>query len=167
MIIVFDAESDSLYGEIFSVGAVVLSRHGEIMHKFYERSEYEPENEWVKANVLPHLDPPTCLNYYELTQKFWNWVKPKFRQHEVWADGAFPIECKLMRDCVSLYSEDHMADSPYPLNEAMTLFKVKGIDPDIDRMQFLAKLDNWPGKIRKHNPTDDAYISGLCILELL
>lgn len=162
-ILSFDCESDGLYGRIFAVGGCLLHESGYI-DTFYSRMEYTPKEPWVQQNVLPVLDPPTCEDWTTLKRDFWQWFQRCRQGADIWVDGGFPIETHFMRGCVDLFTVGHdkMKASPYPLNEVMTLFLARGLDPMIKRADFLNTSE-----FLEHHPTDDAVVSAKCVTTLL
>ena len=156
---VFDVETDGLYGDGFAVGAVVLE-DGKEVARFSGIAEPEKvKNEWVRENVIPHLDGLTEFpTRKDMRNAFWEfWMKHRDGAL-CFADFGSPVESGFFRACVTDDPERRMWDGPYPLHEVGTLLLAAGIDPDIDRVEF-SGLKN----LKKHNPVDDALASAITI----
>lgn len=152
----FDVETDGLYGDGFAVGAVVFENGVEVARFSGIAEQEKVKNEWVKENVLPHLSSlPQFESKKELRDSFWEF----WMQHKDGAvcigDFGSPVESYWFRQCVEDDLDARQWDGPYPLHEVGTLLLAKGIDPDINRIQF----SGYEGVA--HNPVDDAIASVL------
>jgi len=168
----FDCETNGLYGECFAVGVVVLSPlNGLIIDSFSGISQIEDvDNLWVKENVLPALDRlkkyPTLK---QMRNAFWDfWIKHRGTGEKslciAIADFGSPVESGFFRQCVMDDLESRQWNAPYPLHEVETLLIAKGVEPDTDRIKY---SEIKPDAVKKHNPVDDAYVSGLCWIKAM
>ena len=167
-ILIFDCESDGLYGETFAVGATVYDLiKKECIDKFElksEEGEGNISNQWVIENVLPHLgDMETCKNNKELREEFYNFLQ-KHKDARIFSDVNFPVETNFLSDIVKDDQEARQWNMPYPLEDCATKENI-----NIDRAEFFETelFEREPQKIaskniytlRKHNPLDDATAS--------
>lgn len=166
-VFVFDAETDGLYGRCFAVGWAILTKGSTTIHRDGAQV-HQPEisNQWVKDNVLPHLDGvPQVKTYLEMRERFWKALRDAMAAGcTIWADCGSPVESGLIRECVADDPSARQFDGPYPLHEVATLLLARGVDPQIPRFG-----GEWIGglELKQHNPIDDAVASGLLLLRHL
>ena len=161
-----DCETDGLYGKCFAVGVFVLSPEGLIIDKFSGISQIEEvTNDWVKENELPELGGLKIFSTRkQMRNSFWEfWMKHKESCICI-SDIGTPVESGFFKQCVLDDLENHQWDAPYPLHEVATLLFAKGIDPDINRIEYSGINTE---AIKQHNPADDALVSGLCWIKAM
>lgn len=160
-ILIFDVESTDLHGEAFAVGAVVADLKGHIIEKFALMSTdiAEKANDWVKENVLPHLQPgpslPLCKTGEELRKRFYEFYMKHKDTCTIWSDVNFPVETNFLSAIVKDDPEARQWNMPYPLYDVANFVNV-----DLDRTET--------GKgtgMRKHHPLDDALSSYYCLID--
>jgi hypothetical protein len=166
-IIVFDCESNGLYGECFAVGAVVYDTNLEKCIDRFELKSIQGQNsvnnQWVIENVIPHLgDMKTCKDNKELRTTFYNFLQ-HYKGARVFSDVNFPVETGFLSDIVKDEPERQW-NMPYPLEDIATKENI-----NIDRAQYFEEelFKREPQKIaskniyvlRKHHPLDDATAS--------
>lgn len=168
---IVDCESDGLYGEIFSIAAVVLDRNFSTVDIFYGISEVAFNNikdPWVIENIVPILknrrDSLTSyINPQDLRYSFWNFYMKYQKTSTVIADFGVPVESNLFRKCVMDDVEERKFLAPYPLHELGTILMSCGIDPDIDRKAFAVGDDD---NIKKHDPLDDCVMTAAILAKI-
>jgi len=161
-----DCETNGLYGDCFAVGVIILSPEGLIIDKFSGISQVEEvTNDWVKENVLPELSGLKIFSTRkQMRDAFWEfWIKHKESCICISDIGA-PVESGFFKQCVLDDLDNRQWNAPYPLHEVATLLFAKGIDPDINRIEYSGINTET---IKQHNPVDDAYVSGLCWIKAL
>ncbi len=159
-IIFIDAESDGLYGNFISVAMLVADSNGNELKHFYYGLKKEllkgVKTQWVIDNVLPIMgDYEVCNSETEMFEKVWNvWLKYKDNSCMV-ADIAYPVETRLLRECVALSNDKDAFSAPFPLFDLSSMLYAKGIDPLISRYDFLGLKSND----KQHNALEDVRIS--------
>jgi hypothetical protein len=167
-IMVFDVESNGLYGEGFAVGAVVSDCKGNILDKLELKSAEGEQNvtsNWVKENVLPHLgNMPVVQTNIELREAFYKFYMKHKDTCVIYSDVNYPVETNFLTAVVNDNLSEREFIMPCPL---MDIANVNNID--IDRIKFYEKKNAFyiaqspaTRKLRKHNPLDDA-IASLCL----
>ena len=175
MKVFFDTEFTGLHQETTLISIGCVAENGDTFYATL--SDYDPAqvDEFVRAHVLPHLlysqdDKDVAVidetdakgrrhqRYYGLNRETCRdrlsaWLKP-FRRVEMWSD-CLAYDWVLFRN---LFKED--GGLPvcvyYIPFDICTLFKIHGIDPDIDRKKFARTEDI------KHNALADAYMIKAC-----
>lgn len=162
----FDAETDGLYGPVWAVGAVVLgwttaSTPDEVEVATFS-GQLDPAvvtDKWTRTHVVPAVDLPRYDAREELLDGFWRfWLDHSAGNRTIAvADCGYPVETGLFRACVELAPEVRWNQGPFPLHELSTLLLAKGLDPELDRREFVARPD-----LVAHDPVADAMVQGLC-----
>lgn len=97
----YDAETNGLWGQAFSIGAIVANDKGEEIDRFVGRCPIEEDvNPWVAENVLPEMEDikVTHSSYDELLKDFVDfWNKNKEDAQSLTHMGMV-VESKLWRD---------------------------------------------------------------------
>jgi hypothetical protein len=129
--------------------------------EFYaELNDYDPEllNDWLKENVIANFTNENIVNRVKLKEQIEKFIAP-YESIEMWSD------C-LAYDWV-LFNQiwGHAFNIPkkiyYIPFDICTLFKVKGINPDINR-EFFAHMQGT-----KHNALHDARVIQECYKRLI
>ena len=141
-ILSFDAETNGLWGEAFSIGAILYAEDGTEEARFVGRCPIEEDvNGWVAENVLPQIEAisVTHATYEELLRDFMEWrALHKEGAIELVHMGC-PVEARLFLDAhASGIIGDW--DGPYPLVDASAIPEIgdsvdgynaaHGISPD-------------------------------------
>lgn len=169
--IFFDTEFTGLHQNTTLISIGLVAESGE---KFYaELSDYDETqvDEWLQKNVIDHLlydGQPDWIypDYFYwgdkafIKDKLTEWLS-QFESVEIWSD------C-LAYDWV-LFNQlfGHAFSIPknvyYIPFDICTLFKMKGIDPDISREEF----SEWTELYGKHNALHDALVIKACYEKLV
>lgn len=154
----FDAETDGLYGPVWAAGAVVLDETGQLLHGF--GGQLDPAvvtDPWTRANVVPVVDLPRHDTREDLLEEFWRFWTAHRDDSIAVADCGYPVEAGLFRACVELDVQARWNQGPFPLDELSTMLRAKGLDPKLDRREFVGRPD-----LTAHDPVADAMVQGLC-----
>ena len=167
-IVSFDVESWGLHGPGFAVGAVVF-KEGVEVETFYARYPdpqmwgiiSQGDIDWVRQNVIPHLDPPTHDRRQAMREAFWLW----WQQHQaagavLVSDVPWPVEANFLSAHVTDERGIGTPKWPYPLIDVASILAATGCDP-LERVA--RKADELPA----HNPVKDARQSGRQLLSAL
>lgn len=97
----YDAETNGLWGESFSIGAIVADENGNEVDRFLGRCPIREEvDPWVRENVLPQMKEVqiTAATYEEMLADFIHfWMKYKDETTTITHMGMI-VESKLWRD---------------------------------------------------------------------
>lgn len=162
----FDAETDGLYGPVWAIGAVVYDGDGRWLNTF--SGQLDPAvvtDEWTREHVVPVVDLARYHNRDQLLEYFWRFWRHNGGDDAVAvADCGYPVETGLFRACVTFDPEGRRYQGPFPLHELSTLLWSRGLDPKLDRYQFIDRPDLFAGRpdLVPHNPVADAMVQGLC-----
>lgn len=158
-----DAESDSLYGDIFAIGAVVYDGYKEIDYFNGSSQVSEVKDQWVIKNVIPNIKHINKYNSrYELRNKFWEFYM-KYREDSIIvADCPYPVEYNLFKKCINDDFDNRKWLGPYPFMDIASVLFIKGIEPLKDRDIIINKQN-----ILKHNPLEDARTSAKVLIKIL
>lgn len=164
-IFIVDAECDGLYGEIFSIGALVADiRTMEPVLKFNLTSTYGMERvkqDFVKEHVIPAIKADNTMVFVEkpitkLLDYFWIFYEAVRESSIVIADFGAPVEARLFSQCIT-DDADREFKGPYPLHELGTILLLNNIDPDFCRDSYYDDIT------LKHSP----YFDCLATLKIL
>lgn len=121
-IISFDAETNGLWGQAFSIAAVVY-RDGQEVDRFIGRCPISEEvNPWVAENVLPKMTgiEENFENYFSLLCAFNDFLK-KHKDGKALCHMGHVVEAKLFRDMHELGIIGDW-DAPYEWYDVCVLF---------------------------------------------
>ena len=161
-ILMFDVESDGLYGEGFAVGAIVVDCNGMVIDHF-ELLSIEGKNNvsesFVIDNILPYLTTmEKCNTNLDLRNRFHEFYMKHKDTCKVYSDCNYPVETNFLRDVVKDDEENRKWEMPYPLLDVCSV-----VDVNIDRNSLYEKAI---GKVlRKHHPVDDCLASIYCFFK--
>ena len=153
----FDAETNGLWGQAFSIAAVVQHENGKI-ETFLGRCPIQEEiNDWVKENVLPQMEniPENYSSYEELLKAFIAF----YLQHKDGADVivhmGLPVEARVLIDAHSMGILGDW-DAPYPL---IDICAFPEIGTSVDSYNKEHGLDLFLPDVEggTHNPLYDSY----------
>jgi hypothetical protein len=168
--IYFDTEFTGLHQNttLISIGLVAetgQSFYAELID--YDNSQVDT---WIQENVIKHLilnhnsvdlslnEVRAQGNFYQVGQWLQTWLD-QFNQVEMWSDCLaydWVLFCQLFGHASNIPKNVY-----YIPFDICTLFKVKGIDPDIKREEFTKEIfqDDF---MSKHNALHDAYVIKAC-----
>jgi len=173
--IFFDCEFTGLHKNTTLISIGLISNCGKTFYAEFTDYDKGQVDDWIKRNVISKLKNPhhivdDCINI-EGDYQVWGkkhrikfylekWLS-QFDQVEMWSD-CLSYDWVLFNDIFGT-AFDIPKNIYYIPFDICTLFKIKGIDPDISREEF-AKEDkiNWFAKEEKHNALFDAKIIAMC-----
>lgn len=158
----FDAETNGLWGQAFSIGALVYDENDTEIARFVGRCPIEGSvNQWVEENVLPQMAdiPETHASYNALLADFTVFYMANKADADVIVHMGVPVEAKLLIDMRSKgFIEDF--DGPYPLIDIAGNLKQAGEDPtsvDAYIKKYALTVSEFEGGT--HNPLYDSAVA--------
>lgn len=150
----FDAETDGLWGQAFSIGAI-LYEDGLEKSRFVGRCPIMGEpNPWVAENVLPKMAdiPITCESYDQLLKDFFEFYLSEKENSTIIVHMGLPVESRLFLDAHSMGIIGDW-DAPYPLIDISAFSE---INDSVD--SYNKKHDLLVGEFQggTHNPLYDS-----------
>lgn len=125
-IMVVDAETDGLYGDFVSIGAVVYDDqlvttmfNGVWMKETFNDS-------WADEHVKPILldakdNLTTYSNEEDLMNAFWDFYSQHRETCRTIGYTIYPVECRLFQRCVEKNLEERRFQGPYPLYDLASM----------------------------------------------
>lgn len=157
----FDAETNGLWGQAFSIGALVYDESGqEIAHFVGRLPDTAVTDSWVRENVLPKMEtiPVTHADHASLLADFAKFYLANKADAEVVVHMGVPVESNLLRD---MHSQGCIGDfeGPYPLLDLAGELAQAGEDPtSCDK--YVAKWGlTVPDFGTSHNPLYDSAVA--------
>jgi hypothetical protein len=149
----FDAETNGLWGEPFSIGAVVTER-GIPVAEFIGTCPIQGEvNQWVAENVVPQCGEITHPNLYSLLVDFGKFYH-KHREGAVFiAHMGYIVEAYLLR----LMRQHNIIgewEAPYPLHDVASIIYGAEIPYDDDRKRLDPVSIDTSLKYYKSSPSE-------------
>ncbi len=145
-ILSFDAETNGLWGQAFSIGAVLFA-DGVIVEKFIGRCPIEEDVDgWVAENVIPEMAgiPVNYSSYEELLRAFMEWRSTRKENAIELVHMGVPVEARLFLDAHKLGIIGDW-DGPYPLVDCSAIPEIgdsvdgynaaHGISPDAAELE--------------------------------
>lgn len=167
MKVFIDTEFTGLFknSQLISIGCV--DENGYNFYAVLNDFDLRQVDEWIQKNVIDHLYdlPPTIIgNKKGVTSALEEWLKARStesEQIEIWSDTLaydWVHFCDLWENARNL--PNYIYYIPFDL---ATLFKIKNIDPDINRVKF----SGFNGNTLIHNALSDAQIIRECYNKLM
>lgn len=158
--IFFDTEFTGLHQETSLISIGLVAETGK---SFYaELNDYDKSqiNDWLRKNVIANLGGASVVgNREEVAAALRKWLE-QFDQVELWSDVLaydWMLFCNLFGSAFDIPNNVYYI--PFDLG---TLFKIKGIDPDVNREQF----SGLQAGAQKHNALWDAKVIKACYEKL-
>lgn len=161
-----DAETNGLWGEAFSIGAVIMSKEGDVIETIAYRCPIKGRvNEFVQENVLPEMEelPITHKNYYHMLTDFMLWYKERKEDCTVIVHMGLPVEAKLFIDARSVGIIGEW-EAPYPLVDISALPEIGTSVDTYNKTNGIEVLDLVGGT---HNPLYDSVSAALAYIHWL
>lgn len=152
----FDAETNGLWGEAFSIGAIVTNEKGELIDSFIGRCPINGEvDSFVKENVLPKLEGVE-VNYSSYDEMLIDFIKfyMAYKQDKtVLVHMGLPVEAKILLDA---HKKGFIGDwdAPYPLVDISAIPEI-GTSPDSYNSDNGIEIPECEGET--HNPLYDSW----------
>ena len=179
--IFFDTEFTGLHQKTSLISLGCVSEEGHTFYTTLNDYSYEYVDEWIEDNVLSNLlydknDKPFASidetdgnnirsqRYYDITTKeckgqLLKWLRGFENGIVMWSDCLaydWVLFCQLFGGALEVPSFIN-----YIPRDICTLFEIKGIDPDIDRIEYAGI------KEIKHNALADALLIKACYEKLI
>jgi hypothetical protein len=175
--IFFDTEFTGLHQNTTLVSIGCMAEDGRQFYAEFDDFDESQVNYWIQSNVIYNLvssiEGDWCYENDTITGRsgateqimplLSDWLKEFEQPVEMWSDTLaydWVLFCQLFGGALSL--PDYIYYIPFDI---ATLFKVQGIDPDINREEF-AGIANHPDK-QKHNALWDAKVIKACYERLI
>lgn len=174
MNIFFDFEMTGLHQKTTPVSLGCIAEDGRELYAEFTDYDREQVFPWLEENVLANLGRNNGTFHYPdrigivgdrrgIGEALRLWLA-QFDRVELWGD-CLPYDWVLF--CELFEAEDTAERLPrnvfYIPFDICTLFKIKGIDPDISRLEFSELTINFV----KHNALDDARVIQACYDRLM
>lgn len=171
----FDTEFTGLHQNTTLISIGLVAETGETFYA--ELTDYDESqvDDWIRENVINKLwvdGPAICWDTKKIVAKndtefvrenLISWFK-QFRKVEIWSDCLsydWVLFCQIFGHAFNIPQNIY-----YIPFDICTLFKAKGIDPDISREEFCSDLTNLIPEGRKHTALHDAEAIRLCYNKL-
>jgi DNA polymerase III epsilon subunit-like protein len=153
-IISFDAETNGLWGEAFSIAAI-LYKNGKEEKKFLGRCPINGQvNPFVEKNILPQMKSIaiTHNSYSSMLEDFCKFYLAEKENAQVIVHMGLPVEARLFIDAHNMgFIGDW--DAPYPLID-ISVFPQIGTSVDSYNEKFGISVPDFDGGT--HNPLYDS-----------
>ncbi len=153
-IISFDAETNGLWGQAFSIAAVLQEEDGSIIEFLGRCPIQEPVNEWVAENVLPNMEDisENYDSYESLLTAFMQFYKDNKKDADVIVHMGLPVEARLFLDAHNMGIIGDW-DAPYPLIDIAAFPEIGTSVDAYNKFECLTVPFNGS----THNPLYDSY----------
>ena len=154
----FDAETNGLWGQAFSIAAVVKYPDGTVK-EFLGRCPIDVTqykiNDWVLKNVLPQLEnvPYNYDNYRSLLEGFMAFYMAEKENAQVIVHMGLPVESRLFLDAHNMGIIGDW-DAPYPLVDISALPE---INTSVDTYNREHNIEVPACEGGTHNPLYDSW----------
>lgn len=163
----FDAETNGLWGQAFSIGTVITDQEGNITKQFIGRCPIEePVNSWVEENVLPQMEgiQVTHNSYKDMLKDFMSFYMENKDNAHIVVHMGLPVEARLFLDAHNLGIIGDW-DAPYPLID-MCAFPEIGDSVDTYNANNGIVVDSNTFEGGTHNPLYDSYATALAYIHI-
>lgn len=160
MVIFFDTEFTGLHQKTSLISIGLVAETGETFYA--ELGDYDKSqlNNWLRENVIANLGgADVCGTQSEIAAALREWLE-QFDQVELWSDVLaydWVLFCNIFGTAFNI--PENVYYIPFDL---ATLFKINGIDPDINREEFAG----LQAGAQKHNALWDAKVIKACYEKL-
>jgi hypothetical protein len=181
--IFFDCEFTGLHKNTTLISIGLISDCGKTFYAEFTDYDKGQVDDWIKKNVISKLKRANNNNKSafsigkgnEFLEVFGNkegiklylkkWLS-QFEQVEMWSD-CLSYDWVLFNNIFGT-AFDIPKNIYYIPFDICTLFKIKGIDPDISREEYAKESkENWFAEEKKHNALFDAKIIKMCYNRLI
>lgn len=160
MKIFFDTEFTGLHQNTTLISIGIVDENG---REFYaELNDYDKDqlDPWISENVIDNLTGQNTIDSESLKSQLVTWLKT-YDEVEVWSD-CLAYDWVLF-DAIFGGAFNKPKNVYYIPFDICTLFKLKGVDPDISREEFVGNA----GSENKHNALHDARVIKDCYERLM
>jgi hypothetical protein len=181
-ILFLDTEFTALRQDAELVSLALVAEAGESFYAEIAGLDTADCDPWVREHVLSHCQwlghegtsAPVWTTEEGLTSGFAapdqvaeqlrGWLA-RWPQVEIWTDGGawdWVLFCGLLGGALAL--PENIFYLPLDL---VTLLKLRGVDPDVDRLAFAAQTSPAKQPLRRHHALDDALVLMACYRRLM
>jgi hypothetical protein len=174
--IFFDTEFTGLHQGTTLISIGLISECGKTFYAEFNDYDFKQVDDWLQENVINNLhyngifqkldETKNSISYKSTTEnikeKLINWLK-QFESVEMWGDCLsydWVLFCQIFGNAFNIPKNVY-----YIPFDICTLFKVKGIDPDISREKF--GCGEHYSEMPKHNALWDAKVIKMCYDKLM
>lgn len=155
-----DAETDGLWGNPFSVAAIVYENGQEVARFIARLSDDVVTNPWVRENVLPTLVgvPVTHTSYEDMLLDFSTFYMEHGKGSTCICHMGAPVEAHLFREMHRLKGIGDW-DAPYPLHDVASMLLIAKENPtsvDAYEAKYLLEIKHVGNT---HNPLYDCEVT--------
>lgn len=170
----FDTEFTGLHQRTTLVSIGLIAETGQTFYA--ELTDYDQlqVDDWLRENVISKLYLDGCYPHDlscialkadkgVVEDELRRWLR-QFDKVEMWSDCLsydWMLFCQLFGHAFNIPKNVY-----YIPFDICTLFKVKGIDPDVSREEFTSDMTNTISIAKKHNALYDAEVIRLCYRKL-
>jgi hypothetical protein len=169
----FDTEFTGLHQNTSLISIGIVDDDNRMFYATFDDYKREQVDDWILENVINNLDlyfnkqtnyiSVCCGNTKKITKAILDWLNfyGDADKLEIWSD-CLSYDWVLFNELFggALNIPDNIYYIPFDI---CTLFKIKNIDPDINREQF-SEMENNPNK---HNSLFDAIVIKKCYEKLM
>lgn len=158
----FDGETNGLWGQAFSIGALVYDESGTEIARFVGRCPIVGGvDKWVAENVLPEIAdiPVSHADYDALLSDFAKFYLANKKGADVIVHMGFIVETKILRD---MHDRGLIGDwdAPYLLYDISGNLQAAGADPtSVDKYATEHNLSVGEFEGGTHNPLYDSAVA--------
>lgn len=182
----FDTEFTGLQQNTTLISIGIVSDCGKTFYAEFNDYDYKQIDEWLQKNVIENLKQCNYIplesikenvelsgytNYIQSALYIWLNENFKDQKIEMWSD-CLAYDWVLFNNLMAYYVNGYPqlpANINYIPFDICTLFKIKGIDPDVNREEFVKDIirELNVDKIEKHNALWDAKVIKMCYEKLM
>lgn len=160
--IFFDTEFTGLHKQTTLISIGLVSETDKTFYAEFDDYDKNQVTDWLKENVIPNLGSAQIRgSQKEIAGALRRWLHD-FGEVELWSDCLaydWVLFCDLFGSAMTI--PENVYYIPYDI---CTLFKIKGVDPDVSREKFVFGMEM---RDKKHNALFDAQVIRLCYDKLM
>ena len=131
---------------------------------YAELNDYDDSqiDDWIQENVIDNLNQRIKINKDRLKFELTAYLE-EFDEVEIWGDCLsydWVLFCEIFGSALNI--PENIYYIPFDI---CTLFKIKGIDPDINREEFAGEIERFHK--HKHNAEWDTWVIRKCYEKLM
>jgi hypothetical protein len=178
-ILFFDFEFTGLHQKTTPISLGIVSLDGKTFYAEFDDFDISAyQDKWIKKNVLDNLwiqnpeincqfncDKYSCGNKKDVTRDLMEFLSQFEGKNEIWGDCCqydWVLFCELFNGAFNIPKNIN-----YIPFDIATLFKIKNINPDINREEFVGIKEKNKNSFAKHNALFDAVIIKKCYKKLI
>lgn len=158
MKVFFDTEFTGLHKNTTLISIGMVAEDGRELYRELNDYNLLDVDEWLENNVIANLDGSNSVNTKQLAKDIEQFIEP-YDKVEIWSDCLaydWVLFCNIWGHAFNIPKKIY-----YIPFDICTLFKIKGVDPDVNRESF-SGMTGGP----KHNALWDAKVIKECYAKL-